>query len=131
MNAELTFDDVKEVTLDRVLEEMKKVMAADSGSYSVSKIKEDYMAMLAANAGAKKDASGVELTRKTAAEMGGSVKAEQALKAVKEPLGAWNWCVHFSPSLERLTIFTKAAAGAFSRRSSNSRTPDPFLYQRW
>jgi hypothetical protein len=94
-SAELTFDDVKEVTLDHVLEEITKIMAADNtGSFSISKMKEDYEAMIEKGSKAKPTEAGVVLSRKTAAELG-SVKAETALKAVKEPLGAWNWYVPY------------------------------------
>ena len=63
----------------------------DSGTFSIAKMKADYEAMIEKSRSAKSDgAAGVVLSRKTAAELG-SVKAEAALKAVREPLGAWNW----------------------------------------
>lgn len=47
-------------------------------------------ASTAGGAGDGKSASGVALTRKTAAELG-DVKADAALKAVRDPMGAFNW----------------------------------------
>lgn len=148
VNAELSFDDVAQVTLENVLSEMSKFMASDSGGAGVSLAKlrcvvniagisvlallnlllssmrfpslslqlylylsvlplrthshmcllcacsEDYEAMVAkASAGGAADgksSSGVALTRKTAAELG-DVKADAALKAVRDPMGAFNW----------------------------------------
>lgn len=94
VHAELVFDDVKDVTLERVLEDLRKVIASDdAGKFSIAKMKEDYEAMIAhtsAAATASAGEPGVALTRKTAKELG-SIKAEQALKAVKETMGAFNW----------------------------------------
>lgn len=97
VNAELSFDDVSSVTLENVLSEMSKFMASDSGGAGVSlaKLREDYEAMIAkasaaGGAGDGKSSSGVALTRKTAAELG-DVKADAALKAVRDPMGAFNW----------------------------------------
>lgn len=98
VHAELVLSDVAEVKLEHVLEELKKVIASDDSgaSVSISKLKEDYEAMIAksdsAAEGAKAGAGGVALTRKTAAELG-NIKADQALKAVREPMGPFNWCV--------------------------------------
>lgn len=47
-------------------------------------------ASAAGGAGDGKSSSGVALTRKTAAELG-DVKADAALKAVRDPMGAFNW----------------------------------------
>jgi len=96
VHAELVLSDVAEVKLEHVLEELKKVIASDDSgaSVSISKLKEDYEAMIAksdsAAEGAKAGAGGVALTRKTAAELG-NIKADQALKAVREPMGPFNW----------------------------------------
>lgn len=96
VNAEVVLDDVKEVSAEAILEKLTKIIAADttSGSgVSASQLKEQYESMLvkAAAAAASSGKPGeVALTRKTAKELG-NIKADQALKAVRDPLGAFNW----------------------------------------
>lgn len=96
VHAELVLSDVEEVNLDGVLEALCKVIAADhtlGGGVSIAKMKADYEEMLIKNAAAASSSKdGVALTRKTAAELG-TVKSEQALKAVREDMGPFNWFV--------------------------------------
>lgn len=101
---ELELSSVKDVTLEKVLDELAKIIPSeDTGAtISASKLREDYEAMAAASkvaadaaaAAAAGAGSGGEpaivMTRKTAAELG-NVKADAALTAVRAEKGAFNW----------------------------------------
>jgi hypothetical protein len=83
--------------------EATKHIAADStkGEFSIAKMKADYEAMIQASAKGGAGGAKLDLTtgagRKTAAEMGTKIASHVALKAVREPLGPFNW-VLFGPS---------------------------------
>lgn len=128
VNAEIVVTDVASITLEFVLLELGKSIGSDEfgKDFSVSKFKADYEALCAANKSAAEAAGAggapqVQLTRKTAAELG-NVKADQALKAVKEPLGAFNWCL-FTPD------FAFVDAGSLSAPEMAKRlAPDAFFF---
>jgi len=99
-HAEVQIYGADECTPEHFLETLSKVIKVDDmGGFSISKMKADYEAMIAA-AGPSSVAGGDVLaraaTRKTAAEMG-TVEAGKALEAVKQTLGPFNW-VLFKPS---------------------------------
>lgn len=103
VHADLTITSKEECTMEHVLSELLKVIASDSasGSFSIAKLKADYEAMIASTstkASGSGPAAAVALTRKTAAQLG-NVRADQALKAVREELGAFNWAL-FTPDNE-------------------------------
>jgi hypothetical protein len=98
VHAELTYSEKAEVTLEKLLGDLARVISADSMDRSVSKekLQAEYEAMIAKNMAASAAGAGsgdepeVVLGRKTAADFN-SIKGQDALKSVKEPMGAFNW----------------------------------------
>lgn len=90
-----------ELCLSGMLEATKHI-AADStkGDFSISKMKADYEAMIAASSAGGKGGK-IDLLkatgRKTAAEMGAKVNSHVAIKAVREQMGPFNWAL-FGPT---------------------------------
>lgn len=83
--------------------EATKHIAADStkGEFSIAKMKADYEAMIQTSSKGGGGGAKIDLAkgagRKTAAEMGTKIASNIALKAVREPMGPFNW-VLFGPS---------------------------------
>jgi Cofilin/tropomyosin-type actin-binding protein len=115
VHAEVQIESKDGCTVDHFVEVLSKSMVMDSGGkFSISKIKEDYEAMIArsktADAGGGDILKRAEKTRKTAAEMG-SVKAEKVLEAVRKPLGPFNWALFRAGTAKALDFFN---AGSMS-----------------
>jgi hypothetical protein len=94
-HAEIQISTKEECTPEHFFETLSKVIKSDEmGEFSISKMKADYEAMIAAAgaSGAGGDILSRAAGRKTAAEMG-SVEASKALDAVKQPLGPFNWAL--------------------------------------
>lgn len=92
--------------IDNLLAQVGKSMASDSGSSSISiaKLKEDYEAMIrATTTGGKKSPRKKRLNlsmgtgRKTASELGRTVRPEQLVEQVLKDKGAFNWGL-FAPT---------------------------------
>lgn len=108
-HAEIKMVEPEECTLDNVLEQVASKFVSDDdisggeSSFSISAMKADYESMVKEAVEAKeefdrKKSVGGSLERKTAAELGADyVSGENALKSVREELGAFNWAL-FKPS---------------------------------
>uniref|UniRef100_A0A7S1C4B3 ADF-H domain-containing protein n=1 Tax=Bicosoecida sp. CB-2014 TaxID=1486930 RepID=A0A7S1C4B3_9STRA len=125
-HAELVIEEKGDLNLDHILEEMLKVFVADGGDFSVSKLKEDYEALLTQAKLAATKIEGVGSgKRMTAAEMGGDyVSGDKALAAVREPLGPFNWAL-FLPDETKLAF---ANAGSMSVNEMRDWLKDDKVY---
>ena len=110
VHSEWVVGHAEELTVGAMLEAVKHI-AADTASaaFSIAKMKADYEAMIASSKAAAAGGRGgggggkapVDLKsatgRLTAAEMAVKVPSHAALKAVREPMGPFNWAL-FAPS---------------------------------
>lgn len=91
-HAEMQIESKGECTTDSFFEKLSKIIKIDDmGGFSIAKLKADYEAMIAAGGSKSGDILERAKSRKTAAEMGGSLDAVKALEAVRKPLGPFNW----------------------------------------
>eukprot|EP00051_Salpingoeca_urceolata_P017473 m.238046 g.238046 ORF g.238046 m.238046 type:complete len:465 (-) comp18964_c0_seq2:57-1451(-) len=107
-NAKVVVEEASEVTLDNILEQTKGVLCGDDlGEYSMADMKKDYENMLQQSQKVALEAliSGEDAPkRKTAKALG--IGADEALKLVRTPMGAFNWAL-FLPAAkgEKLTLW--------------------------
>eukprot|EP00040_Diaphanoeca_grandis_P011201 m.57363 g.57363 ORF g.57363 m.57363 type:complete len:560 (-) comp22376_c0_seq1:334-2013(-) len=106
-NTKLVLTEKEEVNLDNVLELTKKVFAGDNlKDFSIADMKSDYEHMIAdtrkKNIEAMLKGDDETTKRQTAKEMG--VSAEDALKLVRKPMGAFNWAL-FRPDAADFTLY--------------------------
>lgn len=101
VHADLSYDSTAEFTMDQVLSDLSKVIASDStvAGFNMAEFKAQYEAMIAKSkeSGATGDDSNPDNAlkvgaRKTAADFA-SIKGQDALKAVRDNMGPFNWCL--------------------------------------
>eukprot|EP00042_Codosiga_hollandica_P024734 m.105796 g.105796 ORF g.105796 m.105796 type:complete len:363 (-) comp51660_c0_seq1:149-1237(-) len=90
-HAEYLMESKADCSVDAIFTKMEKIFVSDDKqNFSIASMKADYERMIAeAKLRAMEMASGPK--RKTAAEMGIDISGERALKAVREPMGPFNW----------------------------------------
>ena len=112
LQGELTLETKEDASVPNVLETLSKSMKVDDmGKFSIKKITEEYQAMIDSagpGAGGVHAIAARAASRKTAAELG-DVKADEALKSVKEKVGMFNWAL-FKPSKKGALDFFNAGS---------------------
>lgn len=120
LQGEITLMTKEEASVANVLETLSKSMKVDDmGKFSIKKITEDYQAMIDAGGAAGGSHATIATraaSRKTAAELG-DIKADEALKSVKEKSGMFNWAL-FKPSKKGSLDFFNAGSVSLPEMSN-------------
>jgi len=100
--ATLEFKHRNELTVDSFCEKALPFFIKDDGDFSVSKLKEEYEAQIKKQKAAAKSRKSLGVAQpKTAKEREGfSIKVPDALRAVGDPKGAFNWALLEASNLD-------------------------------